>query len=213
MKSTILKSLTPILLFAPIIAGGSAQAATSSCSLASLNTCNITLDNVQYSDFSFSGFTASNDDVFNLEGYLSGAGAASLSFSPNRVASTSGTFSYKATLLSGLTFNEAQSNLTGSTLGGGSRTTTLTSPGLTGPATTMSGSSVDVPFNPGLTSQTFTQTFNFSFAMAPDNLSAVGGSFNAIPASTPVPGPLPLMGAAAAFGFSRKLRARIRSAA
>jgi len=213
MKSTILKSLAPILLFAPIIAGGSAQAATGSCSLSNLLLCNITLGNVQYSNFRFSGFTASTDDVFNLEGYGSGAGATSLSFSPNRAASTTGTFSYTATLLSGLTFNKAQSNITGSTLGGGSRTTTLDSPGLTAPVTTTSGSSSNVAFNPGLTSQTFTQTFGFTFSMDPDNLSAVGGSFNATPATTAVPGPLPLMGAAAAFGFSRKLRARIRSAA
>ena len=32
------------------------------------------------------------------------------------------------------------------------------------------------------------------------------------PPSTPVPGPLPLFGAAAAFGFSRKLRKRIKLA-
>jgi hypothetical protein len=31
--------------------------------------------------------------------------------------------------------------------------------------------------------------------------------------STPVPGPLPLFGAASAFGFSRKLRRRLRAAA
>jgi hypothetical protein len=31
--------------------------------------------------------------------------------------------------------------------------------------------------------------------------------------STPVPGPLPVVGAAAAFGFSRKLRRRLRAAA
>ena len=31
--------------------------------------------------------------------------------------------------------------------------------------------------------------------------------------STPVPGPLPVAGAAAAFGFSRKLRRRLRAAA
>lgn len=32
------------------------------------------------------------------------------------------------------------------------------------------------------------------------------------PTEVPVPGPLPIFGAAAAFGFSRKLRARIREA-
>jgi hypothetical protein len=35
---------------------------------------------------------------------------------------------------------------------------------------------------------------------------------NADPASAPVPGPLPLLGAAAAFGYSRKIRKAIRAA-
>jgi hypothetical protein len=134
-----------------------------------------------------------------------------LSLTPNRAVSTGGSFTYTATLLSGLSFNKAQANMTGSTLGGGSRVTTLNSSGLTAPITT-DGLSGDVAFNPGLTTQTFTQTFEFNFNAAPDNLSAVGGSFNATQAST-VPGPVPFIGAAAAFGFSRKLRARIRSAA
>jgi len=211
MKSAILKGLSPILIFAPIIAGGSAQAATTSCNLTNLAGCNVTLDNVQYSNFSFTGFTPVAGDTFNLEGYLSGAGAASLSLTPNRAVSIDGSFTYTATLLSGLTFNQAQSNMTGSTLGGGTRTTTLNSSGLTAPVTT-SGTSTDVAFNPGLTAQTFIQTFDFNFNAAPDNLTAVGGSFNATQAST-VPGPVPFIGAAAASGFSRKLRARIRSAA
>jgi hypothetical protein len=212
MKISLLKGLSPFLLLAPILAGGSAQAATGSCLLSNLTSCNMTLDNVQYSGFSFTGFTADTDDVFNLEGYSNGAGAVSFGPSPNRAANTAGSFSYTATLLSGLTFYEAQSNLTGSTLGGGSRTTTLTSPGLTGPVTTMSTSAF-VPFNSGLTTQTFTQSFSFTFNSSPDNLSAVGGSFTATTQGSAVPGPVPFIGAAAAFGFSRKLRSRIRSAA
>jgi hypothetical protein len=35
-------------------------------------------------------------------------------------------------------------------------------------------------------------------------------SFNLVPTATSVPGPLPVLGAAAAFGYSRKLRKRIK---
>lgn len=62
-----------------------------------------------------------------------------------------------------------------------------------------------------LTSDTFTATL--------DNLSGLGietlqSSYVVADAPTPaVPGPLPIFGAAAAFGFSRKVRNRIKTAA
>jgi hypothetical protein len=214
MKTSLLKSLSPVLLLVPILAGGSAQAATGSCSLSNLAACNVTLDDVQFSNFSFTGFTAVAGDMFNIEGYPSGAGGVALSFSPNRVANTSGNFMYTATLLNGKTFNQAQANLTGSTLGGGSMNTTFSSAGLPTSATSTSGMGTTVGFNSGLTTQTFTQAFGFSFTAAPDNLTNVGATFTATtPSSTSVPGPVPFIGAVAAFGFSRKLRSRIRSAA
>jgi hypothetical protein len=88
--------------------------------LLTLGDCNITLDNVQYSGFSFTGFTPVGGDVFNLARFSNGAGTVSLSFSPDWLTDIpSASFSYTATLLGGLTFNQAQANLTGSTLGGG----------------------------------------------------------------------------------------------
>jgi hypothetical protein len=182
-----------------------------------LGDCNITLDNVQYSGFSFTGITPVAGDVFNLAGLSNGAGRVSLSFSPDRLVDIpSASFSYTATLLSGLTFNQAQANLTGSTLGGGSYSTTLSATQLPTSPTSNGGASAFENFNSGFATQAFTQAFNFDFTANPDSLTSVGGSFTAnAPAPTPatVPGPVPLLGATAAFAFSRKLRSRIRLAA
>ncbi len=68
----------------------------------------------------------------------------------------------------------------------------------------------------------FTQTSNLLYTSAHIQGLAVGGSTNIVgtpPGNTPpppapgdaVPGPLPLLGAAAAFGYSRKLRGRIKA--
>ena len=215
-KFGIFKKLSAFLLIAPILSAGSSQAASGSCSLASLASCNITLDNVQYSGFSFAGFTAAPGDTFNLAGFASGAGIVSLSFTPDRVVDIpAGSFAYTATLLSGRTFNQAQANLTGSTLGGGDYSTTLSAAQLPTSATSNGGAGSFKSFNPGFSTQTFSQTFNFNFVSAPDSVSQVGASFTAQQPAPPsgVPGPVPLLGAAAAFGFSRKLRSRIRLAA
>lgn len=211
----VFKKFSALLLIAPILAAGSAQAASGSCSLLTLGDCNITLDNVQYSGFSFAGFTPVAGDVFNLAGFSNGAGTVSLSFSPDRLVDIpTASFSYNATLLSGLTFNQAQANLTGSTAGGGSYTTSLTSAQLPTSPTSTGGASALEDFVAGFSNQGFTQTFSFNFAANPDSLTSVGGAFTAN-ASAPatVPGPVPLLGATAAFAFSRKLRSRIRLAA
>lgn len=211
----LFKKFSTLLLIAPILAAGSAQAASGSCSLLTLGDCNITLDNVQYSGFSFTGITPVAGDVFNLAGFSNGAGTVSLSFSPDRLVDIpSASFSYTATLLSGLTFNQAQANLTGSTLGGGSYSTTLSAAQLPTSPTSNGGAGALQVFNAGFATQAFTQTFNFDFANNPDSLTSVGGSFTAnAPAPATVPGPVPLLGATAAFAFSRKLRSRIRLAA
>jgi hypothetical protein len=215
-KLRVFKNFSTFLLIAPILAAGSAQAATGSCSLTALGSCNITLDNVQYSNFSFTNITPVAGDVFNLAGFSNGAGTVSLSFSPDRLVDIpTASFSYTATLLSGLTFNQAQANLTGSTLGGGSYSTTLAAAQLPTSPTSNGGPGAFQNFNPGFATQNFTQTFNFDFAANPDSLTQVGGSFTAKAPTPPssVPGPVPLLGATAAFAFSRKLRSRIRSAA
>jgi hypothetical protein len=65
--------------------------------------------------------------------------------------------------------------------------------------------------SPSLTSATFTATLNVTQGVV-NNLSASTRWSDPTPPSA-VPGPLPLLGAGAAFGFSRKLRRRIKLAA
>jgi hypothetical protein len=121
-------------------------------------------------------------------------------------------------IAAGNTFLSAQSNITGSNLAdppedSGSFSTTITSPALIGSATADSTTNPSPIrfFNPGLTTSRFDQAFT-STGVA--SISSLGISFTQ--RTTPpseVPGPLPLLGAAAAFGFSRKMRHRIRQTA
>ncbi len=61
-------------------------------------------------------------------------------------------------------------------------------------------------FSPQINFSTFTATLNVTTG----NVSAVT---SLVSSDAPVPGPLPILGAGAAFGFSRKLRRRINQAA
>ena len=64
------------------------------------------------------------------------------------------------------------------------------------------------------TSETFTDTL---YDITGNGIQTVQASFSVVDAPAPptpaVPGPLPIFGAAAAFGFSRKVRNRIKTAA
>jgi hypothetical protein len=99
-----------------------------------------------------------------------------------------------------------------------SLSSSVASSGLIGTATiskagTGGTSTTAADFQPQLTSQTFTQSFSL-VSINSDNLANIGGGWRALANPVPaVPGPLPLLGAATAFGLSRKLRSRIRSAA
>ncbi|MFM1800393.1 MAG: hypothetical protein RLZZ117_2671 [Cyanobacteriota bacterium] len=205
-SSKALLASVPVIV-AGLFSGQAAQAMSDSCLLVDLPSCNVTLENVTYSNFSFTGFTPDpTGDVFNLSGFANGAGTVTLSFSPDRVADISGaSFTYTATL-NNLYFDTAQANITGSTLGGGSYSTAFTAPGLPTSATSTGGAGAMQSFSPNLNTQTITQTFEFDYVSDPTTLSAVGGSFTAY-----VPGPLPLMGLGAAYGFSRKLRRRTKA--
>jgi hypothetical protein len=131
---------------------------------------------------------------------------AQLGFVPSNAAPLSGTISYKVTLKNGRTFDNAFANITG----GGVTLTNLTSSNLSGTATSTGGNGAAVGFSPsGLTMQVFSQTFS---ASSPGSLSSVGGIYNTTGPLT-APGPLPLLGVGAAFGFSRKLRRRIQLSA
>jgi hypothetical protein len=190
-----------------IVVPGEAKAV--SCLLSDLASCNQVIGDRTYSNFGFSGFTPNGADSFSVT-----SGSVSLNFSPDRTADiAAGQFTYTVTLAGGNFFNKAQSNLTGSTLGGGSYSTSLAATGLTSPATSSGGAGAVQSFGSSVSTAVFTQNFSFDYNANPDTLSSVGGSFTTFADTPSVPGPLPVLGAGAAFGFSRKLRQRIKQSA
>jgi hypothetical protein len=210
------------LLLAPACLDGSVQAATIICTNP-LTSCGGTVGNVTYSNFMFSpGFVLPGDTI-TLDGNSDATGAIGYTFSPDRTASTSGSFTYTVTLnpspLFKYTFDQIAAN-SDNNLGFSNSNILLTnvnSAGLPAAATySKMGSSgpaiVPQTFSPNLTSQTFTQSFDFTrVSEGAILMRSVSNSWST--KSSPVPGPLPLLGAATAFGLSRKLRSRIRSAA
>jgi hypothetical protein len=206
---------------AAISAGGllAGQAhAANPCSLAALvgppgdaTACDFTGSDFKVTNVSVTGFTPSAFD--NLVYTLSGNDLqAQLNFVLGRTTATSGTLSYTIELLNSRTFDTAQANITGNN---GNFSTSTASTGLASAATSTGGPGSTVSFNSGLTIQTFTQ----SFSAAP-NGSLAFNSLGTIYSTAPgggggagVPGPLPILGAGAAFGFSRRLRNRIKVAA
>ena len=209
------KFLLPLLL-APAFLPESAHALIT-CS-APLNSCSGTDNNVIFSNFSFSGYTPGPLDTIRLFGNPDGSGSVSLRFFPFRNTSTAGSFTYTATLIpvgpaAIRAFNEANAVIASLLSPNRTVTTVLSSDGLS-PAASYSqtgsakATSVTGLFLQDLTSQTFTQTFDLNPALA-DEVYNVSHQWTA---RVVVLGPLPLLGAATAFGLSRKLRSRIRSA-
>ena len=209
------------LLLVPACLQGSVQASTITCTHP-LTSCGGTDDNVQFSGFSFPGFTPTVDDRITLTGNPDGTGSVVYEFNPDRTESFTGSFTYTVTLIPNSLFKytfddigvNSDNGLGNSPLN--TFNTSITSSGLASPATySKSGSAqstvVRRQFNPNLTSQTFTQSFTFTKGTGFPAIISVSNEWST--KSSPVPGPLPLLGAATAFGLSRKLRSRIRSAA
>jgi hypothetical protein len=188
-----------------LLSAGSAHATQGTCLLISLtnnsSACDQTLGGVVFSNFSFSGFTASSADVFQLDGVDSGDGAVTLDFNGSRTASISGQFSYTVTLLpdpATRAFDFIEANIAGLRARGSSGSTSVSSSGLPNPATdTLVAAGTSQTFNPILTTQTFTQTFSYTHVGGTDRLDNVGNQFFAYVAT---PSPIPLLGAATAFG-------------
>jgi len=187
---------------------GQAQAAT--CSLSSLASCNQTIGDWTFSGFSFSGFTESGADLFDLTTLSPANAQVQISWSPVRTSfPLTGSFSYTLSLAAGRTFDVGQANITGSFA---TLSTSVASSALTAAATSTNGAGSPVPFKPNLTTATFTQAFAYTGGT---QFNSVGAAYLTTEQGTftGTPGPLPLFGAGAAFGFSRKARRRIKAAA
>ena len=143
-------------------------------------------------------------------------------FDPQVQSNITGTFGYTisitpAGVVAGNKFKAAQANITGGNLDGGAFTTTINSTALPAPVTSTNGAGTGILFNANTLAATFTQTFAASApsGQGPATINSFGIQFTQTKPSTDtsVPGPLPILGAGAAFGLSRKLRNRIKQVA
>lgn len=207
---------------------------TLTCSVPSIiaGTCNggdITVGDKTLTEFNFAELAFEDTDTMTFTRIGSGLGYQfQYNFVPILESEFSGAFSYRvsitpAGLAAGNTFDKVQANITGNiqTAAGTFITTVSTNPAIN-PLTIQASSSniapgvnpsADAFFAPGVTSAIFRQTF--ALAGLPTGASVVNSLGLTLTQKGPdaVPGPLPILGAGAAFGFSRKLRRRVQQAA
>jgi hypothetical protein len=212
--------------FAISLQAGESKAQSRSCLAVDIvsGTCSkleVSDKRVDFTTSSLMGFTPGANDRVTL-----GEEDAALSlfqlqylFDPTQGGATgvSGTFKYTISVIepaaAGRVLDRAESNITGGTLAGGAFTTTAASDAIPSGVLTAANSSspsIQRNFIDGTTVAAFTQTF----ATTPSGtINSFGLQFTQRNPTPEVPGPLPIFGAGAAFGFSRKLRHRTRQAA
>ena len=167
-------------------------------------------------DFTFSAFTGFTAfDTLSINSTSSSFTIGVLSdanWSPDTY-----TLNYSITAPTGKVLNNYTSSLTSSVgSAAGSDAGTWTVVGANGPAlatfSTPNAVNGNVPYSPQITSDTFASTLAVSNGV----IQSVTSTVNVVDAPPPpssVPTPLPLLGAGAAFGFSRRIRSRIKLAA
>jgi len=206
--------------------GAPAQAATctgngtntASFSLAFLTdnpslTC--TVGDVTYSNFSFTGFAASDVSQNAVNISASGVGGLQKTIGMQNTSgwtSASNTFTYTVSRSSGTRVFDLWAATGASSVIGSAFTSTVTatnsspSPNPNGAVNAFSTVGSPSTFTAGISSATFTNTFAVT--------SASFTSFdNTFTQKAVLPGPLPILGAAAAFRFARRLRKRSSTAA
>ena len=172
-----------------------------------------------YSDFSYTGF-ATTVPANNLV-TISESGTGGLQHTIGMMNTTgwtsaTSTFNYKVTIASGPnTFDMWAATGSSSIIGSMFDSTVTATSSTPNPNPNMVSGAFTTAMSPstftnGTTTSDFTNTFNVSN-------NAFTSFDNSIiqkaPPTGSVPGPLPLLGAGAAFGFSRRIRSRIKAAA
>lgn len=191
-------------------------------------TCNggnpLTIGDKTLSGLSFNGFTPGALDSILFTQITPVFYQLQYNFDPQAQSNITGSVGYTisitpAGLAAGNEFLAAQANITGGNLLGGGFTTTITSAALPAPltATSLNNPSAAGFFLDNTVAATFLQTFaaNAPAGQGPSTINSFGIQFTQTKPSTDtsVPGPLPILGAGAAFGLSRKLRNRIKQVA
>ncbi len=174
-----------------------------------------TVGDVIYSNFSYTGFASTNpaQNVINMS--ESGVGGLQHTIGMQNTSgwtSPTNTFNYTVSRASGSRVYDLWAASAGSSIIGSGFTSTVTatnsvpSPNPNGAVNAFSTVGSPSTFNAGITSSSFTNTFNVT-------ANAFTSFDNSLVQKDEVPGPLPILGAAAAFRFARRLRKRSSTAA
>jgi hypothetical protein len=205
LKPGISRSLTGAALLlstATLINAGESKAALFECFLNNLSACGGQLGDKNFTGFNLVGYTPSATDTLKIT-ESDGVWTVETLFNPS-LTNKSGTLSYNIAVVgTNFTFNETEVNVGGSTQT--TRPTVLsTMTGILPPFITTTG-----------TAQTRTFTTKPASIAVSQQFTAANRTLNSFTTTYTqnVPGPLPLLGAAAAFGFSRRLRSRIKTSA
>lgn len=190
-------------------------------------TCNggnpLTVGDKTLSGLSFSGFIPGALDKILFTQVTPVFYQLQYNFDPQVKSNISGTFGYTISITppgvaAGRELLAAQANITGGNLLGGSFTTSISSanliPGILTANSVSNPSATGFFFNNTIAA-TFEQTFSATSG-GPNKFATInsfGIQFSQTEPEPTVPGPLPILGAGAAFGMSRKLRSRIKQVA
>ena len=178
-----------------------------------------TVGDKTYSNFSYTGFVSSDpaQNVVNMS--ESGVGGLQHTIGMMNTSgwtSANNTFNYTITKSSGLVVFDQWAASASSSIIGSNFNTTVTA---TNSSPSPNPNNVSGGFTTALSPSTFTDgtitsAFTNTFTVTSNAFTAFDNSLTQrIPTPSPAPGPLPILGAGAAFGFSRKLRSRIKDAA
>jgi len=209
LKPGISRSLTGAALLlstATLINAGESKAAMFECFLSSLSTCGGLLGDKNFTNFSLTGYTPGASSKISVEESL-GTWLVTTTFDPRTQGTVAGTLKYDVNIVgTGFTFKETEVSVSGfATTGNPLISSKIT--GINGGNAFLADSNNTPAEQYANNTKSITVDQQFT-ASGTRRLASFTTSF-----TQNVPGPLPLLGAAAAFGFSRRLRSRIKTSA
>jgi len=187
---------------------GSARATLSCTFGGGLSTCNNTEGNLVFSNFTLgTGYDPTAASPITIDNPFPNFYRIKAFYNPDLAPGLgSGSFSFTASASPGYRFKLASIDSSTSGLSGASWTFTNTISGLTAsPLISANGSNIDnSPFPSGVTSTNVTVSWAGNGSIVAED-SVITFEVEQ------VPGPLPILGAASAFGFSRRLHRRVKA--